>query len=246
MLYRKITKLIEDYLSSNSNRMLLIEGARQIGKSYIVRWVGQKMFPNYIEINMEEDKLGDRIFAEAKTTKDFYMALSIVAGDKIKEKENTLVFIDEIQAYDHLLTLAKFLMQEKRFTYIASGSLLGVTLKNTQSIPIGSLEIQKMYPMDFEEFLYANGIGEIAIEAMKENFNKQQALSDTMHQKMMNLFKKYILVGGLPKAVEAFVERSNVLEFRQIQKETYDLYKVDASKYEEQNSKKLKIRRIYN
>ena len=84
MLYRKITKLIEDYLSSNSNRMLLIEGARQIGKSYIVRWVGQKMFPNYIEINMEEDKLGDRIFAEAKTTKDFYMALSIVAGDKIK------------------------------------------------------------------------------------------------------------------------------------------------------------------
>lgn len=184
------------------------------------------MFPNYIEINMEEDKLGDRIFAEAKTTKDFYMALSIVAGDKIKEKENTLVFIDEIQAYDHLLTLAKFLMQEKRFTYIASGSLLGVTLKNTQSVPIGSLEIQKMYPMDFEEFLYANGIGKIAIEAMKENFNKQQALSDTMHQKMMNLFKKYILVGGLPKAVEAFVERSNVLEFRQIQKETYDLYKV--------------------
>ena len=246
MLYRKITKLIEDYLSSNSNRMLLIEGARQIGKSYIVRWVGQKMFPNYIEINMEEDKLGDRIFAEAKTTKDFYMALSIVAGDKIKEKENTLVFIDEIQAYDHLLTLAKFLMQEKRFTYIASGSLLGVTLKNTQSVPIGSLEIQKMYPMDFEEFLYANGIGEIAIEAMKENFNKQQALSDTMHQKMMNLFKKYILVGGLPKAVEAFVERSNVLEFRQIQKETYDLYKVDASKYEEENSKKLKIRRIYD
>lgn len=246
MLYRKITKLIEDYLSSNSNRMLLIEGARQIGKSYIVRWVGQKMFPNYIEINMEEDKLGDRIFAEAKTTKDFYMALSIVAGDKIKEKENTLVFIDEIQAYDHLLTLAKFLMQEKRFTYIASGSLLGVTLKNTQSVPIGSLEIQKMYPMDFEEFLYANGIGEIAIEAMKENFNKQQALSDTMHQKMMNLFKKYILVGGLPKAVEAFVERSNILEFRQIQKETYDLYKVDASKYEEENSKKLKIRRIYD
>jgi predicted AAA+ superfamily ATPase len=137
-------------------------------------------------------------------------------------------------------------MQEKRFTYIASGSLLGVTLKNTQSVPIGSLEIQKMYPMDFEEFLYANGIGEIAIEAMKENFNKQQALSDTMHQKMMNLFKKYILVGGLPKAVEAFVERSNVLEFRQIQKETYDLYKVDASKYEEENSKKLKIRRIYD
>ena len=119
--------------------------------------------------------------------------------------------------------------------------------RNVKDILIPSEERDiEMYPMDFEEFLYANGIGEIAIEAMKENFNKQQALSDTMHQKMMNLFKKYILVGGLPKAVEAFVERSNVLEFRQIQKETYDLYKVDASKYEEENSKKLKIRRIYD
>ena len=88
------------------------------------------MFPNYIEINMEEDKLGDQVFAQAKTTKDFYMALSIVAGDRMKERENTLVFIDEIQAYDHLLTLVKFLMKEKRFTYIASGSLLGVALKN--------------------------------------------------------------------------------------------------------------------
>lgn len=153
MLYRKISKRIETYLSSDSDRMLLIDGARQIGKSYIVRWVGQEMFPNYIEINMEEDKLGDKIFADAKTTKDFYMALSVVAGDKMKDKENTLVFIDEIQAYDHLLTLVKFLMREKKFTYIASGSLLGVTLKNTQSVPIGSLDIEHMYPMDFEYFL---------------------------------------------------------------------------------------------
>ena len=246
MLYRKITKRIEEYLSSNSNRMLLIDGARQIGKSYIIRWAGQKMFSNYVEINMEEDKLGDRIFAEAKTTKDFYMALSIVAGDKLKEKTNTLVFIDEIQAYDHLLTLVKFLMKENKFTYIASGSLLGVTLKNTQSIPIGSLDIQHMYPMDFEEFLYANGIGEIAIEAMKESFLNQQALSDTMHNKMMDLFKKYLLVGGLPKAVESFVEIRNVLEFRSIQKEIHDLYGVDASKYEEEHNTKLKIRRIFD
>ncbi len=246
MLYRKITKRIEEYLSSNSNRMLLIDGARQIGKSYIIRWAGQRMFSNYVEINMEEDKLGDRIFAEAKTTKDFYMALSIVAGDKLKEKTNTLVFIDEIQAYDHLLTLVKFLMKENKFTYIASGSLLGVTLKNTQSIPIGSLDIQHMYPMDFEEFLYANGIGEIAIEAMKESFLNQQALSDTMHNKMMDLFKKYLLVGGLPKAVESFVESRNVLEFRSIQKEIHDLYGVDASKYEEEHNTKLKIRRIFD
>ena len=246
MLYRKITKSIEKYLSSGADRMLLIEGARQIGKSYIIRHVGEKMFQNYIEINMEEDKLGDRIFAEAKTTKDFYMALSLVAGDKMKEKENTLVFIDEIQAYDHLLTLVKFLMQEKKFTYIASGSLLGVTLKNTQSVPIGSLDIQHMYPMDFEEFLYANGVGNLAIEAMRDSFNNAQALSDSMHNKMMDLFKKYLLVGGLPKAVEVFVENRNVIEFRSIQHEIHGLYGIDASKYEEEHDKKLKIRRIFD
>ena len=173
MLFRKIATRIEEYLSSDSDRMLLIDGARQIGKSYIIRHVGEKMFPNYIEINMEEDKLGDRVFSEAKTTKDFYMALSVVAGDRMKQRENTLVFIDEIQAYDHLLTLVKFLMKEKKFTYIASGSLLGVTLKNTQSVPMGSLDIQHMYPMDFEEFLYANGVGEFAVGSMRESFNKQ-------------------------------------------------------------------------
>ena len=246
MLYRKIAKRIEEYLSSHSNRMLLIEGARQIGKSYIINHVGSKMFPNYIEINMEKDKLGDRIFAEAKTTKDFYMALSVFAGDKMKERSNTLVFIDEIQAYDHLLTLVKFLMEEGKFTYIASGSQLGVTLKNTQSLPIGSLDIQHMYPLDFEEFLYANGVGQMAVESMRESFKNRESLQETIHQKIMDLFKKYLLVGGLPKAVKTFVQTHNVAEFRSVQNEAHQLYGVDASKYEEENNKKLKIRRIYD
>ena len=245
MLYRKITKHIEDFLSSNSNRMLMIDGARQIGKSYIIRYVGKKMFSNYIEINMEEDKLGDRIFADAKTTNDFYMALSLVAGDKMKDKENTLVFIDEIQAYDHLLTLVKFLMREGKFTYIASGSLLGITLKNSQSIPIGSLEVKHMYPMDFEEFLYANGVGEYVIESMQQSFMAQKGLSDAMHNKIMDLFRKYLIVGGMPKAVETFVESRNIVVIRSIQSEIHDLYEIDCSKYEEEHNKKLKIRRIY-
>lgn len=225
--------------------MLLIDGARQIGKSYIIRLVGQQKFSNYIEINMEEDRLKDKIFENAKTTQDFYMALSIVAGEKMKDRENTLVFIDEIQAYDHLLTLVKFLMAEKKFTYIASGSLLGVTLKNTQSVPVGSLEILHMFPMDFEEFLYANGVGKIAVESMREAFNKLQSLPDAIHNKIMDLFKKYLIVGGLPKAVETFVESCNIVEFRAIQKSTYNLYKVDAQKYEEEHNRKLKIQRIF-
>lgn len=245
MLYRKITKRVEQYLSADSDRMLMVDGARQIGKSYIIRHVGQLMFPNYIEINMEEDKLGDRIFAQARTTKDFYMALSVVAGDKMKERENTLVFIDEIQAYDHLLTLVKFLMQEKKFTYIASGSLLGVTLKKTQSVPMGSLDVEHMYPMDFEEFLIANGVGTTAIDAMRECFNGLEALSEPMHNKMLDLFKKYLIVGGLPKAVETFIDSRNIVEIRSVQNEVHDLYEVDCTKYEDEHNRRLKIRRIY-
>ena len=124
--------------------------------------------------------------------------------------------------------------------------MLGVTLKNTQSVPIGSLDIEHMYPMDFEEFLYANGVGEVAIEAMRESFYNNQALPDTMHNKIMDLFKKYLLVGGLPKAVETFVETRNVVKFRSIQKEIHDLYGIDASKYEQEHNKKLKIRRIFD
>lgn len=187
----------------------------------------------------------DRIFAEARTTQDFYLALSVVAGDKMKEKSNTLVFIDEIQAYDHLLTLVKFLMKEGKFTYIASGSLLGVTLKNTQSVPMGSLDVLHMYPMDFEEFLYANNVGKPAIDAMRENFNNKIELSEAMHSKMLDLFKKYLIVGGLPRAVASYVEKHNVTEIRSIQREVHEMYEIDCTKYELEHKRRLKIRRIY-
>lgn len=245
MLYRKIAKRIEDYFLSDSDRLLVIDGARQIGKSYIIRYVGQRMFPNYIEINMEEDKLGNRIFAEARTTKEFYLALSVIAGDKMKDRKSTLVFIDEIQVYDHLFTLVKFLMQEARFTYIASGSQLGIALKNTQSVPVGSLDMAHMFPMDFEEFLYANGVGSEFIEAMRDNFNKNTALSEALHEKMLDFFKKYLLVGGLPQAVDKYVKERNVVEFRNIQREVHSMYAIDASKYEQEHNRRLKIRRIF-
>ena len=245
MLYRKIGDYIEKYLQSGSNKVLIVDGARQIGKSYIIRYVGQKLFQNYIEVNMEADKLGDRIFAEAKTVNDFYLALSVVAGDRMKGKENTLVFIDEIQDYDHLLTLLKFLKEDNRFTYIASGSLLGVMLKTTSSIPLGSIEIKHMYPMDFEEFLIANGIGEFVMQTMRMHFEKRQSLPDALHAKILDLFKKYLIVGGLPDAVNTFVEQRNVMAIRKIQEDIHALYALDASKYEKEHAR-LKIQRIYN
>lgn len=246
MLKRKIYNRIEAYLKAPSKKMLLIDGARQIGKSFIIRHLGKKLYPNYIEINMEEDKQGDGVFASAKTTKDFYMALSIVAGDKMQDKASTLVFIDEIQAYDHLLTLVKFLMDDGKFTYIASGSQLGITLKKTQSIPGGSYERIHMFPLDFEEFLWANGVGELVIDTMREAYKNRTVINEGIHNRIMNLLRKYLLVGGLPEAVNTFISEQNIMTIRQIHSDIHDLYLNDAAKYEEEYNKKLKIQRIYS
>jgi uncharacterized protein len=244
MLFRKIQDYIENYLKSESNKVLTIDGARQIGKTYIIRHVGKELFPNYIEVNMLEDSIGERLFENAKTVDDFYLRLSTIAGDKMKEKKTTLIFIDEIQAYPQLLTLLKFLKDDDRYTFIASGSLLGVTLAKTTSIPMGSIEVKYMYPLDFEEFLLANGFGTTAINVLRERFNKEESLDEALHNKMMDLLKKYLLVGGLPDAVNSFLKDNNIVKVRNIQQEIHEYYAMDATKYDTEN--KLKIRRIFN
>lgn len=244
MLYRKIAAEIEQHLLSDSKKIMLIDGARQIGKTYIVRHVGKKCFENVIEINMVEDSLGDKLFENTKTVDDFYLQVSMLAGERMKQKENTLIFLDEIQAYPHLLTLLKFLQQDDRFTYIASGSMLGVTLAQTTSIPMGSIKKIRMFPLDFEEFLYANGMNEFTITTLRKKFEQRESLDESLHAKMMDLFKKYLLIGGLPDAVNSYLEEKNIVSVRQIQREIHEYYKADASKYSEE--RKLYIRRIYD
>lgn len=244
MLYRKIERVIEAHLKADSGRILLIDGARQVGKTYIIRHVGKKLFKNFIEINMIEDSLGDRLFAETRTISDFYLRLSMSAGDKMKEKHNTLVFIDEIQAYPHLLTMLKFLAQDNRFTFIASGSLLGVTLSETSSIPMGSISKVRMFPLDFEEFLYANKLSEFTVSELRKKFENKEALDEAMHNKMLDYFRRYLLVGGLPDAVNSYIENNNIQLVREIQAEVHEYYAADAAKYDVEN--KLKIRKIYD
>ena len=244
MLFRKIEAQIEDHLKSDSRAIMLIDGARQVGKTYIIRHVGQKLFENYIELNLVEDYVGARLFANAKTVEDFYLAVSMLAGDRMKEKENTLIFIDEIQAYPHLLTLLKFLAQDDRFTYIASGSLLGVTLAQTTSIPMGSIRMVRMFPLDFEEFLYANGMNALVVSSLRKKYERKESLDEATHAKVLDMFRKYLLVGGMPDAVNAFVTEKNIQLVRQIQSEIYAYYAADASKYDD--GRKLKIRRIYD
>lgn len=224
----------------NSNKVLVVEGARQIGKSYIIRHVGTKNFANYIEINMLQDSLSERFFERVRTIEDFYLQLSTTHGSKLGNKKDTLVFIDEIQAYPHLLTLLKFLKQDDRFTYVASGSLLGVSLAQTLSIPIGSIEVVHMYPLDFEEFLLAYGVGQDVVDLMRDKFVSKQSLEEPLHDKILALFKRYLLSGGLPDAVNTFIETQNIELVRNIHREIHQYYGMDAAQYDIENNLKIK------
>lgn len=244
MLIRKYSARIEEFILNNPNKILLVNGARQIGKSYLIRYVGKKCFKNYVEINLKNDAEGDRVFDQVRNTNDFYMQLGAMAGNKLDKKSNTLVFLDEIQAYPHLLTMLKFLNEEGRYTYIASGSQLGVALAQTPSVPLGSIAVENMYPLDFEEFLLANGCGQEAIDAIKACFQRGESLNESMHNYMLSQFKNYLLVGGMPEAVNKFVQNRNITAVRMIHRDIHALYRIDASQYDEAN--RLVIRRIYD
>ena len=222
---------------------MLVDGARQIGKTYIINEVGRRLFDNFIEINFAQDSITSHLFENIGTVEDFYLQVSALAGEKMKDKKNTLIFIDEIQTYPSFLTLLKFLKKDDRYTYIASGSLLGVALSQTNSIPIGSIQTLRMYPLDFEEWLYANGVGEDVVLKMKEAFKNHQSLSEPLHNRLIDLFKKYLIVGGMPDAINSYLETKNIWQVRNIQEDIHNYYLIDASKYDEE--RKLKIRRIY-
>ncbi len=244
MLRRKIQQTLKEYFSSDRSKILIIDGARQVGKSYIIRHEGRAAFPNFVEINMIDDRDGSRVFADVKGTEDFYVRLSAVAGRRLGTKDNTLVFLDEIQAYPSMLTMLKFLCDEGRFTYVVSGSLLGVTMHKTLSIPGGRILVEHMYPLDFEEFLWANGVGDELIESMRTKFKNGESHSDGLHRHMLELFKTFLLVGGLPQAVNTYLDSQNIYRVRKIHEEIFNLYKEDASQYSMQE--KLQIRRIYD
>lgn len=244
MLFRKYAERIENHLNTCPQRILLVNGARQIGKSYLIRYVGKKLYKNYVEINLKEDKEGKKIFAKVNSVADFYLQLSAIAGKKLDKKENTLVFLDEIQSYPHLLTMLKFLNQDARYTYIAGGSQLGVALSQTPSVPIGSIAVEEMYPLDFEEFLLALGCGADVIDAARKHFLKRESLSEALHNYMLSQFKLYLLVGGLPEAVNQYLESNNIAKVRSVQRDIRMLYRIDASQYDEEH--KLLIRRIYD
>lgn len=244
MLERKFTQFLEHFLMEETNKILLVNGARQIGKSYLIRYVGKRLFPHFVEINLKEDKEGDQVFADVHTTQDLYIRLSNYYSAPLGDKRDTLVFLDEIQSYPHLMTMLKFLNQESRYRFIASGSQLGVALSQTPSVPLGSVTIEQMYPLDFEEFLWATGISKEWIENIRDFFIHEKPLDERTHHLLLKRFQYYLLVGGLPEAINQYLADRNMARVRQTHRDIHNLYRIDASQYDKEH--KLKIRNIYD
>lgn len=202
------------------------------------------MFSHFVEINLKADQEGNKLFASVRNTEDFYLQLGALAGNNLGSNGDTLIFLDEIQCYPHLLTMLKFLNEDAKYRYIASGSQLGVALSQTPSVPIGSVAIQQMFPLDFEEFLWAMGCGQEVIAHARNKFDERASLNDSLHNYMLQQFKIYLLVGGMPDAINKFLENRNMAQVRDIQRDIHTLYKIDASQYD--NANKLVIRRIYD
>ena len=241
MLYRKISENIKDWILNGKDAFLLT-GARQIGKTFIIRECLKELKQDYVELNFIDMPELVNIFANSKNAKDLLLRLSLVCGKSLSP--NTIIFFDEIQEFKDIITRIKFLVEDNTYRYIMSGSLLGVELSDIRSAPVGYLEIWQMYPMCFEEFVNALGVSKEIIENLKECFDKRCKVDDYIHEKMLDLFYLYLIIGGMPEAVDTYLKTNNLSNVEDIHHKIIEAYKIDFSKYEKNN--KLSLVEIYN
>lgn len=242
-MYRKDSIIIEEWLKS-SNKALLVTGARQIGKTWLIREEIAKSGYTKFEINfIDQPDLVD--YLNAKMSADeFLVKLKMIMPEDCKPQE-TIVFFDEIQKCPEIVTKIKFLVEEGSFKYVMSGSLLGVELKGITSVPVGYLTVLRMYPMDFEEFMIANSVSKTTLEMLKAKFETCQPVDEFIHQKLLSLFFIYLIVGGMPDAVKIYIATKDIREVDKVQRDIVALYKEDFSQHESED-KKLKLISIYD
>ena len=241
MLKRKIASYIREFYN-NSRNALLITGARQTGKTYSIREFG-KTFKNFVEINFVDMPEAVNVFAGAKNSNDILLRLSAITRTPLVKGE-TLVFFDEVQKCPDIVTAIKFLVDEGSYRYIMSGSLLGVELKDLRSEPVGYMGVKEMFPLDFEEFISNIGINENIINSLREAWENLNTVDNFLHSKLMELFHLYLVIGGMPAAVNKYIESNNLQEVMTVQQDIIRLYKRDIAQYDPEN--KLYIEDIFD
>ena len=244
MLKRKIYQSLIEWKKQTEKMCLVVKGARQVGKTFIIDKFARENYENYVYINFDENPGYKVIFDGDLDVNNLIKQISLRVPNVSLVPHKTIIFLDEIQNCPNARTALKFLALDKRFDVIASGSLLGINYKEVESFPVGYTEQLEMYSLDFEEFLWANGIEEQSILDVKEFFDKKEVVPQAMHERMMELFKEYIVVGGMPRVVNDFVKNHNFANVLKIQKAIISDYEDDIAKYAD-GSEKAKARACF-
>lgn len=243
MLKRKIYKQIVDFYNNNPEKALMITGARQVGKSYIIEEYAKKNFKSYIRIDFIKNPDYVEILKNAGSAENILLRLSSVFGDKLIPN-NTMIFFDEVQECKELITQIKYLVQEGSYKYVLSGSLLGTIFQDIHSVPVGYMSIIRMYPLDFEEFAWANGIGEKVFEVLADAYQNKMPIDEYIHKRLLSLFELYLVVGGMPSSITQYLKTKNLKIVAEEQLSIVDLYKQDIAKYDKEE--KLYLREIFD
>mgnify|MGYP000293757100 FL=1 len=242
MLQRKAKAQFESWLASSPNKALLVKGARQVGKSYLVNVFASESFENVVTFDLIADaSVRDSVWRSAD---DLLMRMSIAATQPMVANK-TVVVIDEVQRCPNVVTFIKYLVQRGDFRYILTGSLLGVELEGIDSLPVGYVEQVQMYPLDFEEFCWASGVAAGAFDMLRGCLKDEKELPGYLYDRLLNLFHQYVVVGGMPDAVNSFLATRNVDEVRNIHRDLHALYRDDIAKYAPPELR-LVIRDIYD
>ncbi len=242
MLRRKKEAEILEYLNK-PDQALLVSGARQTGKTYLIREMCRRSGKTFLEFNLIEQPAVAAALQHAGNAKEVLMRLSLLAdGPMIPGK--TIIFLDEIQEAGDIVTLIKFLVDDGSYQYVLSGSLLGIELKGIRSAPVGYLHPVELFPLDFMEFLWAVGVQETVTDQLRGNFESRTAVDDYVHNRLMELYHLYLIIGGMPQAVQRYVDTNDLKQVNDVQKDIVRLYKRDFTKYEEKD--KLKLISIYD
>ena len=244
MLKRKAYDKLLDWKNKKKKPALFIYGARQIGKTTLIREFAKEHYENFVEINFILDDEAKLIFAD-KYDADTVISRLTAYVRKPLVPGKTLILFDEIQACPEVRTAIKFLVEDGRFDYIETGSMLGVMYKHVRSYPVGFEEVYQMFPMDFEEYLIANGVQPTTISELKECYDEEKPVPEIVHQTITKLFQTYVVVGGMPQVVQVYVDTHDIGRVIETQNSILSQYRLDISQYA-RSSEKVKIKSIFD
>lgn len=243
MIDRKIISQFLRWKNAPDHKALLVKGARQVGKTTSIRAFGKAHYKHFVEINFEKDPTARDAFMGKLDERTIVLYLSAMGYGPF-EKGETLIFFDEIQSCPDARTAIKFLIEDGSYDYIESGSLLGINYRDVSSFPVGFEEQVEMYPLDFEEFLWANGVSEAVVDSLRTSYERIEEVPDFLHRKMMEYLRSYLIVGGMPEAVSQYLRQDDLSQTDRVQSIILSGYRDDISKYA--GNEKVLAKRVFD